>query len=57
MTAEFILRFLLDHEVRFRTSGNAELTGEVGILGNGKVGILTPREKFSANEVRKVRRI
>ena len=27
---EFILRFLLDHEVRFRTSGNAELTGEVG---------------------------
>lgn len=57
MTMEFILRLLLDHEVRFRTAGNAELTGEVGILGNGKVGILTQREKFSANEVKRVRRI
>ena len=53
---EFILRFLLDHEVCFRDSGNAELTVEVGILVNGKAGILTPREKFSAREVRKVRR-
>ena len=40
MTAEFILRFLLNHEVRFRTTGNADLTGEVSILGNGRVGIL-----------------
>ena len=54
---EFILRFLLDHEVRFRTSGNAELTGEVVVLGTGKVGILTSRENFSAHEVRRVRRI
>ena len=57
MTAEFILRFLLNHEVRFRTAGNAELTGEVGILGNGKVGILTTSESFSSSEVKKVRRI
>lgn len=51
MTMEFILRFLLDHEICFRDSGNAELTVEVGILVNGKAGILTPREKFSASEV------
>ena len=57
MTAEFILRFLLNHEVRFRTTGNADLTGEVGILGNGKVGILTTSESFSSSEVKKVRRI
>ncbi len=54
---EFILRFLLNHEVRFRTTGNADLTGEVSILGNGRVGILTQREKFSAREVKRVRRI
>lgn len=57
MTMELFLRLLLDHKVRFRTMGNAELTGEVSILGNGKVGILTQREKFSANEVKRVRRI
>ena len=57
MTMEFFLRLLLDHKVRFRTIGNAELTGEVSILGNGRIGILTQREKFSAREVKRVRRI
>ncbi len=57
MTMEFFLRLLLDHKVRFRTAGNAEMTGEVSILGNGRVGILTQREKFSANEVKRVRMV
>ena len=57
MTMELFLRLLLDHTVRFRTIGNAELTGEVSILGNGRIGILTQREKFSAREVKRVRRI
>ena len=57
MTMEFFLRLLLDHKVRFRTAGNAEMTGEVSILGNGRIGILTQREKFSAREVKRVRRI
>ena len=57
MTMEFFLRLLLDHKVRFRTAGNSELTGEVGILGNGKVGISTPREVFSPQEVKRVRRL
>ena len=56
MTMELFLRLLLDHKVRFRTVGNAELTGEVSILGNGRVGILTTRESFSAGDVKRVRR-
>lgn len=57
MTMELFLRLLLDHKVRFRTVGNAELTGEVSILGNGRVGILTTRESFSAGDVKRVRRM
>ncbi len=57
MTMEFFLRLLLDHKVRFRTAGNAEMTGEVSILGNGRVGILTTKESFSAGDVKGVRRI
>lgn len=57
MTMELFLRLLLDHKVRFRTMGNAELTGEVSILGNGRVGILTTRESFSAGDVKRVRRM
>ena len=44
-------------KVNFRTSGNVEKTGEVVFMGDGKVGIATPREVFSYKEVKRVRRV
>ncbi|WP_298277827.1 hypothetical protein [Ferroplasma sp.] len=57
MIDSFLLRHFLYQKVRFQTCGNVELTGEVRILGNGRVGILTTKESFSAGDVKRVRRM
>ncbi len=56
MTAQFMLRHLMNRKVHFRTSGNFQQTGEVCILGDGKYGISTPTEVFSYKQVKRVRR-
>ena len=57
MTIQFMLRRLMNRKVHFMTSGNFKQTGEVRVLGNGKMGIITQREVFQARDVRRVRRV
>ena len=57
MTLNLWLRLFMYTKVNFRTSGNVEKTGEVVFMGDGKVGIATPREVFSYKEVKRVRRL
>ena len=54
---EWLLERHLDEQVRFTTAWNTELTGEVAVLSDGKVGIVTPREVYEPLDIKSVRRI
>ena len=54
---EWLLERHLDEKVRFTTAWNTELTGEVAVLSDGKVGIVTPREVYEPRDVRKIMRV
>ena len=47
----------LDEKVRFTTAWNTELTGEVTVLADGSIGIVTPREVYEPRDVRKIMRV
>ena len=53
---EWMLERHLDEKVRFITAWNTELEGEVTVLSDGKVGIVTPREVYEARDIKKIRR-
>ena len=57
MTLKLLLRLFRDDRVNFRAPGNVEKTGEVVVMGDGKVGIATSRDIFPAREVKRVRRV
>ena len=54
---EWLLERHLDEQVRFITAWNTELNGEVAVLSDGKVGIVTPREVYEPRDIKSVRRI
>ena len=54
---EWLLERHLDEPVRFITAWNTELNGEVAVLSDGKVGIVTPREVYEPRDIKSVRRI
>ena len=54
---EWLLERHLDERVRFTTAWNTELTGEVAVLSDGKVGIVTPREVYEPLDITSVTRI
>ena len=54
---EWLLERHLDEQVRFTTAWNTELTGEVAVLSDGSIGIVTPREVYEARDIKSVRRI
>lgn len=54
---QILLNRFLNQNVNFRTSGNVEKIGEVRILGDGSVGIVTSQEVFSSMDIKKVRRL
>ena len=54
---EWLLERYLDEPVRFITAWNTELNGEVVVLSDGKVGIVTPREVYEPWDIKSVRRI
>ena len=53
---EFLLERHLDEKVRFITAWDTELEGEVTVLSDGKVGIVTHREVYEARHIKHVRR-
>ena len=53
---EWLLERHLDEQVRFTTAWNTELNGEVVVLADGKVGIVTPREVYEPRDIKHVRR-
>ena len=54
---EWLLERHLDEQVRFTTAWNTELTGEVAVLSDGSIGIVTPREVYEPRDVRKIMRV
>lgn len=54
---EWLLERHLDEKVRFITAWNTELNGEVVVLSDGKVGMVTPREVYEPRDVRKIMRV
>ena len=54
---EWLLERHLDEKVRFTTARNTELTGEVTVLADGRIGIVTPREVYEPRDVRKIMRV
>ena len=54
---EWLLERHLDEKVRFTTAWNTELTGEVTVLADGSIGIVTPREVYEPLDIKSVRRI
>ncbi len=54
---EWLLERHLDEQVRFTTAWNTELTGEVTVLADGSIGIVTPREVYEPRDVRKIMRV
>ena len=54
---EWLLERHLDEQVRFTTAWNTELTGEVTVLADGSIGIVTPCEVYEPWDIKSVRRI
>jgi hypothetical protein len=54
---EIFLNRFLNQKVKFMAFGDYWVSGEVSILGDGKVGIVTAHEVFSSMDIKKVRRV
>ena len=54
---EWVLEKHLDEKVRFTTAWNTEMEGDVAVLSDGSVGIVTPREIYEPRNIKKVRRV
>ena len=53
---EWLLERHLDEQVRFTTAWNTEMEGDVAVLSDGRVGIVTPREVYEPRDIKKIRR-
>ena len=53
---EWLLERHLDEKVRFTTAWDTELVGDVVVLSDGRVGIVTPREVYEPRDIKKIRR-
>ena len=53
---EWMLERHLDEKVRFITAWNTEMEGDVAVLSDGRVGIVTPREVYEPRDIKKIRR-
>lgn len=53
---EWVLEKHLDEKVRFTTAWNTEMEGDVAVLSDGRVGIVTPREVYEPRDIKKIRR-
>ena len=53
---EWVLEKHLDEKVRFTTAWDTELVGDVVVLSDGRVGIVTPRKVYEPRDIKKIRR-